>query len=121
MQLPRLSLSELLLRAALTLSFLFPPIDALFDPYSWVGYFPTALSDLVAPHQLILLHTFGILEIALALWLLFSRRARIPALIMAVILLAIVAANTAQLSVLFRDVALALVALALAFRSPSQA
>ena len=110
----RLSPSEQLVRLALALAFLYPPISAVLDPYSWVGYFPTFLSDAVAPHQIILLHAFGISEVFLALWLLSARRVRIPALLMASILVVIVLANPAQLAVLFRDLALALVAVSLA-------
>jgi uncharacterized membrane protein YphA (DoxX/SURF4 family) len=115
MRLPRLSLSEFFLRIALAGSVLYPPFDALTDPYSWVGYFPGFLSDLVAPHQLVLLHTFGIVEVVLAIWLLIGKRIKVPACIMAVLLLSIAATNLTQFSVLFRDVALALAALALVF------
>jgi uncharacterized membrane protein YphA (DoxX/SURF4 family) len=107
-------LSEQLLRLALAFSFLYPPLAAVFDPYSWVGYFPTFLSDLVAPHQLVLLHAFGLVEVALALWLLFGRRIRLPAFLMALLLFVIVVSNLNQFAVVFRDLALALVALALA-------
>jgi uncharacterized membrane protein YphA (DoxX/SURF4 family) len=112
----RLPPFEQLLRLALAFAFLYPPLAAISDPYSWVGYFPTFLSDLVAPHQLLLLHTFGAIEVILGLWILLGRRIRIPALLMAVLLLLIVATNAAQFDVLFRDVALALAAVALAVR-----
>lgn len=112
----RLTPSEQLLRLALALAFLYPPIAAVLDPYSWVGYFPTFLSDAVAPHQILLLHAFGVVEVALALWMLSARRARKPALIMALVLIVIVIANPGQLSVLFRDLSLALVACAVAMR-----
>ena len=116
----KLSPSEQLLRLALALTFLYPPIAAVFDPYSWVGYFPTFLSDAVAPHQILLLHAFGVVEVLLALWVLLGRRVRTPALLMASLLVVIVLANPAQLPVLFRDLALALVAIALAFRKVPQ-
>lgn len=110
----RLSPSEQLLRLALALAFLYPPVAAVFDPYSWVGYFPTFLSDAIAPHQILLLHAFGVFEVGLALWVLGTRHVRVPALLMAGTLIAIVLANPAQLSVLFRDLALTLVAIAVA-------
>ena len=116
----RLSPSEQLLRLALAFSFLYPAVSAVLDPYSWVGYFPTFLSDAIAPHQVILLHTFGVVEVVLALWILGGRRVRVPALLMAAMLIAIVLANPAQLSVLFRDLALALAAGALAMRRPTK-
>lgn len=115
----RLSPAEQLLRVALAFSFIYPPLAAFSDPYSWVGYFPTPLLDFVAPHQILLLHAFGMVEIMLAVWVVFARRVRIPALLMAVILFAIVGLNFAQMDVVFRDVALALASLALAMRRPA--
>ncbi len=114
MRLRRHETSELLLRLGLAFSFLYPAISAIKDPYSWIGYFPAVMTDFVAPHQLILLHSFGLLEVALALWVLLGRNVRIPALIMAAMLLSIVALNTGQLAVLFRDLTIAFAALALA-------
>lgn len=108
--------TEQLLRVALAFAFLYPPLAALADPYSWVGYFPTFLSDLVAPHQVVLLHAFGVVEIVLAVWLLVGERIRIPALLMALTLLVIVLTNPAQFDVLFRDLSLAVCALVLGLR-----
>ena len=117
--LPRISGAQWLLRLALAGSFLYPPVSALTDPYAWVGYFPSFLTDLVAPHGIWLLLAFGVVEVGLALWILFGSRVRIPALIMAGMLLAIVCFNLSQFPVLFRDVAIALVAISLAFTSES--
>ena len=61
----------------------------------------------------VLLHAFGVLEVIVALWLLSGWRIRLPAALAALMLLGIVAFNWAQLDVLFRDLSLALVALAL--------
>lgn len=119
-----LSPTEALLRIGLAFAFLYPPIDALIDPTSWLGYFPgfiTTLFHLVSvPLKLsdvVLLHGFGLIEVVLAVWVLFGRRVRIPALIMALMLFAIVGFNLdpSNFSVLFRDVSIAFAALALAF------
>ncbi len=127
MRLFRLSPSEALLRIAVAFAFLYPPIDALFDPASWLGYFPSFITNLfhtiAIPLKLsdvVLLHGFGLLEVALAVWVLAGKRVRIPALIMAVMLFAIVGFNLdpSNFSVLFRDVSIALAALALAFYNP---
>jgi len=124
--------SEALLRIAVAFAFLYPPIDALFDPVSWLGYFPAFVTNafhaIAVPLKLsdvVLLHGFGLLEVALALWALFGRRVRVPALIMALILFVIVGFNLdpANFSVLFRDISIAFAALALAFfpRQPATA
>jgi uncharacterized membrane protein YphA (DoxX/SURF4 family) len=124
MRLLRVSPSEGLLRIAVAFAFLYPPIDALFDPTSWLGYFPGIVTQAfhvisipLKLSDLVLLHGFGILEVALAVWVLFGRRVRIPALLMAFILFVIVGFNldASNFSVLFRDVSIAFAALALAF------
>lgn len=124
MRLLRLPPAEALLRISVAFAFLYPPVDALFDPVSWLGYFPSFVTNafhLVSiPLKLsdvVLLHGFGVLEIVLAVWVLFGRRVRTPALVMAFILFVIVGFNLdpANFSVLFRDVSIAFAALALAF------
>lgn len=104
----RLPLPQLLLRAGISFSFLYPAIAALSDPDSWLGYFPSFI-----PANELMLHTFGALEVALALWILFGKRPYIPSFIAAGILIAIVVLNGNQFDILFRDVSLALAALAL--------
>ena len=104
----RIPPAELLLRIGVAFSFLYPPIAAFFDPDSWMGYFPVFV-----PASLTLLHVFGAIEIALALWILFGKRIWIPSALAAFMLLAIVAFNLTQFDVLFRDVSIAAVALAL--------
>lgn len=115
MRLLSLPAHEILLRLAVALSFLYPPVSALFDPYAWVGYFPSFLLSAVRSNDLFLLHAFGIVEIVIALWIFFGRRVFVPSIVAALMLIAIVLVNLPQFPVLFRDVAIALAALALAF------
>lgn len=127
MRLPRVSSSEWLLRIAVAFAFAYPAIDEIFDPASWLGYFPhfiLATYDALIGvplklSEVVLLHTFGLFEVALALWVLIGTRVRIPAVIMALVLFAIVGFNLdpSNFSVLFRDVSIALAALALASMS----
>lgn len=109
----KLPLPELLLRVAIAFAFLYPPIAALSDPDSWFGYFPKAIQLLPIDHAL-LLHGFGLLEVLIALWILFGKRIRVPSILATVILSAIVALHLKSFDVLFRDVSIALAALALA-------
>ncbi|HYE23492.1 MAG TPA: hypothetical protein VEA92_03580 [Candidatus Paceibacterota bacterium] len=109
-----LPIPELFLRGAVAFSFLYPPIDALSDPDSWIGYFPGfVLSSGIDP--MTLLHTFGAIEGVIALWILFGKNVLWPSVAAAVLLIAIVLVNGIQFPVLFRDVSIALAALALAF------
>lgn len=103
------------LRIGLGFAFLYPPINALSDPNAWIGYFPPFVKGYVP--DVILLHTFGVVEIALAIWILSGWKVYIPSLVASMMLLAIVLFNPGNFQVLFRDVSLAAMALALAMIS----
>ncbi len=107
MRIPRF---ELLLRLSVALAFIYPPLAALRDPDAWIGYFPAFL-----PSTVVLLHAFGIVELALALWILFGKKVGWPSLIAGLLLLSIVMVNPVQFDVLFRDVSIALAAFSLAW------
>lgn len=108
----RAALADILLRIGLSFSFLYPPIDALFHPDSWIGYFPRLLRGNIP--DIYLLHGFGLLEVSIALWILSGKKIAVPASLAALILLAIVLTNMSELEVVFRDISLAFVAAALA-------
>lgn len=106
------SAGHFLLRAGIAFAFLYPPFAAIQDPVAWSGYFPAFVNALPVD-SVVLLHVFGLLEVVIALWLLWGRHLRIPAILAIVLLIAIVAVNLNDFGVLFRDVSLALAALAL--------
>jgi len=105
------------LRVGVAFAFLYPPIAALFTPDSWLGYFPPFLLDLFKDHELLLLHSFGIVEIAIALWILSGKKIFIPSALAAGMLAGIVLFNFSQMEVVFRDISIALMAAALAIGS----
>lgn len=100
-----------LLRAGLAFAFLYAAIGAFVNPSAWVGFFPPFLFD--AFPQSLLIWGFGIGEITLAVWLLSGLKHRIAGALSAAMLLGIVIFNTGQMDVVFRDLSLALAALAL--------
>lgn len=100
------------LRTGLAFAFLYPPYAALSDPVSWAAYFPAFVHALPVS-TLVLLYVFGAIEVVIALWILSGWRIRFPSALAALTLLGIVAFNLSQLDVLFRDLSLAAVALAL--------
>ena len=104
--------ARLLLRIGAAFAFLYPPVAALIDPVSWISYIPPTVRELVNP--LVFLHTFGAIEVILALWVLSGWRIRIPAFLMTAILVVVAATNWSELPVLFRDLSLAMMTLALA-------
>ena len=101
------------LRIGLAFALLYPPFAALGDPVSWAAYFPAFIRDLPIDTTL-LLHAFGVFEVVLALWILSGWRIRVPATLSAILLLGIVAFNPADFEVLFRDLSIAAIAIALA-------
>jgi uncharacterized membrane protein YphA (DoxX/SURF4 family) len=103
----------LALRAGVAFAFIYPPIAALTgDPYSWIGYFPGFTRGYV--DELVMLHTFGVIEVVIALWILSGYKIFIPSLVATAMLLGIVVFNLSQFEILFRDLSIAAVTLALA-------
>jgi uncharacterized membrane protein YphA (DoxX/SURF4 family) len=94
---------ENILRIGTAFAFIYPPVSAFFNPYAWTGYFPAFISTLPV-NELTLLHIFGITEICIAVWILLGKNLRIPLLIAIIMLIAIIVFNMNQFNVLFRDV-----------------
>lgn len=115
------SYAEKILRIGLAFSFLYPAISAWFNPFAWIGYFPPFMVDMVGTHDMLLLHAFGVTEIIIGLWLLFGRRIFWPSIVAAFYLLAIVVFNLNQMDVIFRDVSIFAMAVALAVMHRDQA
>ncbi len=98
-------LASIVLRAGAAFAFLYPPINALSDPYAWIGYFPPFTRGYV-PDE-VLLHGFGIVEVVIALWILSGWRVFWPSLAATAMLLGIVVFNLPNFQVLFRDLTIA--------------
>lgn len=116
---PREKLTDIVLRAALAFALAFPALDATVDPYSWLGYFPGFVQQAAAAagvSGLVLLHTFGIFEVALALWLLSGWKIFYPSAAALALLGAIVILDYSEFQTLFRDLSIASIALVLALK-----
>ncbi len=107
--------SLLLLRIGVAFAFLYPPISAFFEPYSWLGYIPSFARGIV--DEMLLLHAFGVVEILLALWILSGWRIFWPSLAAAAFLVVIVVVNPPEFPVLFRDLSIAAAAVSMALLS----
>ncbi|HEY4502439.1 MAG TPA: hypothetical protein VJH21_01245 [Candidatus Paceibacterota bacterium] len=102
-----------LLRIGVALAFIYPAVAAFFDPFSWIGFFPSFLRDLFSGHETLLLHTFGITEVVIGLWILIGKKIFIPSLFASVYLALIVLLNLSLLDIVFRDISIFAMALAL--------
>ena len=109
-------MTSLFLRIALAFSFLYPAYRFWQSPDDWVGYLPPFLKNAGIPEATILT-LLAVFHIALALWLLSGWRIFLPSLVAAFFLAGVVFFNWNQIDILFRDLSLALAALALAFAS----
>ncbi len=108
--------SQLLLRLALAFAFLYPAYGFWKTPSDWIGYIPVFVKN-VGLSQDTLIMALAVVHLIIALWILSGWRIFIPSLAAALFLISIVYFNLNQLNVLFRDISLALAALALAFHS----
>ena len=104
--------TELILRIGLAFAFLYPAVSGFFNPEAWIGYFPVFILDVV-PNELVLLYGFGIIEIIIGLWILSGKYIFYPSAAAALLLAAIVLFNINQMDVLFRDVSILAMAIAL--------
>ena len=104
-------MAEYALRAGVAFAFLYPALNALADPYAWIGYFPEFTRGYVP--DITLLHAFGVLEVILALWILSGWKIFFPSLAAGAMLLGIVAFNLPNFQVLFRVVSIAAMAFGL--------
>ncbi|MBI5457309.1 hypothetical protein HY971_01105 [Candidatus Kaiserbacteria bacterium] len=108
----RAHLANFVLRAGVAFAFLYPPIAAVFNPLDWIGYFPAFTRGYVP--DMVLLHGFGLVEVTLALWILWGKNIFWPSLAATAILLMIVITDRQDFVVVFRDLSIAATALALA-------
>ena len=113
-------MSDFVFRAAAAFAFLYPATSALFCPNAWLGYVPEfarKAAESVGVWELALLHSFGAVEIVIALWLLSGWRIFWPALAATAILVIIVIVNPHEFPVLFRDLSIAGLTLGLALKN----
>lgn len=103
---------KLILRIGLAFAFLYPAISAFFNPDAWIGYFPTFVLDIVQ-NDLTILYGFGVIEIIIGLWLLSGKHIFYPSTAAIILLAAIVLFNINQMDVLFRDISILAMAIAL--------
>jgi len=104
-----------LLRIGIAFAFLYPAIDSFFHPGTWIGFFPAWLIA-VGPVDIFALSiAFSVVEIIIAALILFQRDPTYPAIAAAAVLGAIVVFDLSAFDIVFRDISIFLMALALIF------
>ena len=108
----RLQLVSLILRLGLAFSFAYAAISAAFHPDDWISYFPSFMIEYI--NHSFLLSSWGLFEIAIAVWLVYGKRIFIPSVLAFLSLIGLIVTNLTGFEVIFRDVTIAATALALA-------
>lgn len=103
----------LLLRIGLAFSFFYAALSSLIDPQSWIGYFPQFVRAL-APSELMLAAGFSFVELVVGGWILSGKNIFVPSVIATTMLFGIIIFNLPQMQIIFRDISILFMALALA-------
>ncbi|MCR4328501.1 MAG: DoxX family membrane protein [Patescibacteria group bacterium] len=107
-------MTSILLRVALSFSFLYPAYGFWKNPVDWIGYIPSFMRNFGLSEEVLLI-VFAFFHVVLALWLLSGWHTMYAASVAVVFLVSVVVFNLNQFNILFRDISLALTALALVF------
>lgn len=99
------------LRSGLAIVFLYAGIASLLAPENWIGFVPGFIINIFpAPVFLVL---FSIYEISLGLWLLSNKKIFQASILSALTMVIIVVANLFLFDIVFRDIAILFMAIAL--------
>lgn len=104
-------LISFLLRSGLAIVFLYAAISSLLSPDRWVGFVPGFMENIISRENFLII--FSIYEIILSVYLLSNRRIFLVSILSSITLLFILAINVVQLDILFRDIAILFMSLAL--------
>ncbi len=104
-------LAKWLLRVGLAFVFMYATVEIYIHPDNFLKYVPKFVL-LFVPLDLFL-HSFAVVEVALAVWLVSGWKGEYPALLSALMMVGIVVFNIEYFHILFRNVAIGFAGLAL--------
>ena len=105
------TIAKWLLRIGLAFVFIYASVEIYIHPDNFLKYIPKFMLD-VLPIDLFL-SSFGVLEVALAVWLLTGWKGEYPSFLSLLLIVGIVVFNMQHFQILFRNVAIGFGALAL--------
>ena len=105
------TLTSLFLRIGLAVVFLYAGVSSLVFPDNWIGFLPAFL------RMSWILVLFSVYEIILGLWILSNKKTFYAAIVSALTVFGIVIFNLPRFDLIFRDVAIFFMAVALAVLS----
>ncbi|MDP2593260.1 MAG: hypothetical protein Q8P52_01255 [bacterium] len=105
-------LVQFILRIGLAFPFVYAAVGGFMNPTAWTSFFPPFATNYL-PEQTLLL-AWGVFEFILAAWILFGRRIFWPSIIAATSLTGLIFFNWGARDIIFRDISILAIALALA-------
>lgn len=99
------------LRIGLAVVFLYAAVAALINPDAWVGFIPPFVRSIIPARTFLVVHSIS--EIILGLWLLSGMYSFVAGVLAAAAMAGIVLFNLGSLDIVFRDIAILFMALAL--------
>ncbi len=111
-----------ILRIGIAFSFVYPAIDSFLHPGVWINFLPTWVIDISPVDAIIMLAMLSVVELVVATLILLMKDPTWPARIAIIILASILILDFSVFDVVFRDLAILLMAVALIVlhRKPSK-
>lgn len=116
----KITQGRFLLRIGLAFAFFYAAIQSIRLPEAWAYWIPKFVLALIPVSPTLLIDIVAVGQIGLGLWLISGRRQRLAGGIAAAFLFGITVFNLRLFDVVFRDVSLALAAVALAVLAPEE-
>ncbi len=104
-------LISFLLRSGLAIAFFYAGISSFLNPTNWIGFVPNFIGAII-PKEVFLI-IFSVYELLLGIGLLFDYKTFALSILSSVTLFLILFGNIMNLEILFRDIAILFMALAL--------
>lgn len=104
-------LISFLLRSGLAIAFFYAGISSFLNPTNWIGFVPNFIGAII-PKEIFLI-IFSVYELLLGIGLLFDYKTFALSILSSVTLFLILFGNIMNLEILFRDIAILFMALAL--------
>ena len=114
----RNALVSFFLRSGLAVVFLYAGIASLISPENWVGFIPQFIQNNFPASILLIL--FSIYEISIGLWLLSNKEIFYASIVSSATIFLIIIFNFSVFDVVFRDIAILLMAISLVILSKGE-
>lgn len=106
---------HMILKIALAYSLVRPAVAGFINPDAWIGFIPQFVSEIVPVTTFLII--FGVVEIILGLLIISMKDIFYPSILAGLLILSIILFNLSQSDIIFRDVAILGIVIALALNA----